>query len=238
MNFPENDQQFSETTIGKVDHEGDEFVAVTFAGGDNGGLSLALPVVVGVSIRPGNRVRIYGKGMGYEVRGVFVNGEKLFYHTEAEAKVKRDQEVAQREKEQREQFEKARAGHDARITSLPPVLQRRLAGFQERNKDFRWRNEGYELFCCQEAVLIHEALHTDESIKKFGELPSDAQALRLPGLHYGEHSGNTFGFSVFLARLLARGDEDNIVQMHGALCPLVGCESYGCFAAVAAEVPR
>ena len=53
--------------------------------------------------------------------------------------------------------------------------------------------------------------------------------------YYGnEHSGNTFGFSVRLAYLMAERP-DLIAMEHGALCPLVGCKDYGCYSMRAAN---
>ncbi len=54
------------------------------------------------------------------------------------------------------------------------------------------------------------------------------QKERVPDLAYDEHSGNTFGVACKLAHCYA-AEPDLVPKMHGALCPLVGCESYGCW---------
>lgn len=51
---------------------------------------------------------------------------------------------------------------------------------------------------------------------------------------FGEHSGNTFGAACKLAHCFV-AEPHLISKMHGALCPLVGCEEYGCWSTVAGK---
>ena len=86
----------------------------------------------------------------------------------------------------------------------------------------------YELFCCEEAIKIATALGTEDKVRVFGRLEHEEQKKMVPGLDYGEHSGNTFGTSVQLALFYVSRPE-MLYKVHGALCPLVGCNTYGCW---------
>ena len=53
----------------------------------------------------------------------------------------------------------------------------------------------------------------------------------IPNLGEG-HSGKSFGAAMFLASMFLQRPA-LIAKAHGALCPLVGCDDYGCYATVA-----
>lgn len=63
-------------------------------------------------------------------------------------------------------------------------------------------NEGfgkeYNIFCCEQAVVIAESLKTKEKIAEFFKLNYDIQKEMVPLLS-DDHSGNTFGMSCKLA---------------------------------------
>ena len=86
--------------------------------------------------------------------------------------------------------------------------------------------------CCEDAVKIANALRTPAAIKDWSQLPWEQQTAAVPDLNDG-HSGNSFGAATRLAWLFL-SDPDAIPREHGALCPLVGCRRYGCWATVAA----
>jgi len=52
----------------------------------------------------------------------------------------------------------------------------------------------YNLFCCEQGILIAEACQTKENIVDFNKLPFEKQLEMVPGLS-DDHSGNTFGLS-------------------------------------------
>jgi len=83
--YIENDEQFEEILITKVKREKDGW-AVTRADGWTFWISGDSPVVP----KEGMLARFYGKGLGYAVRGLFLDAEKVFYRTEAEDKEKRE----------------------------------------------------------------------------------------------------------------------------------------------------
>ena len=60
-------------------------------------------------------------------------------------------------------------------------------------------DEPYEVFCCEQAVLIAKALKTEAEIQKFYDAPYNEQQELVPALSDG-HSGNTFGGACALAR--------------------------------------
>lgn len=78
--YPSNDGQFEETTISNVTP--DEYGGWSFTRSDVWSFYVDKdsPVVP----EDGMTARFYGKGLGYIVRGLFLDGKKVFYRTEAE----------------------------------------------------------------------------------------------------------------------------------------------------------
>lgn len=190
---------------------------------------ITFPKVEGATPKEGSVLRTYPRSFGRQVRGVFIDGQKVYYRTEAEEKERHQQWLAKREQKQREEAEANAAEADARIAKLPQPFQDRIQGFRKRKPDFRWKFEEYELYCCEQAAVFAQAFPTPEAIEKFAKAKSDAQLQMLPSLDQ-EHSGNTFGASVQFARLFVAGNYDFLFKAHGAMCPLVGCDDYGCYA--------
>jgi hypothetical protein len=219
MSFPENDNQFQEHVLSEVRNEGDSWTFVV-----NGSLCLSVSKVDGVNPQPGNKVRYYGGGTF--VRGVFVEGQKVYYKTAAEQKAEDAASSARRDKEKREAFERDRPLIDARVSALPEVFQQRLHRFRDGNPDFRWKFEGYELFTCEQAVVFATACPTLEKLEAFRNMSYQDQLKTVPGMSDG-HSGNTFGCAIRLAYWYIIKPE-NVALEHGAMVPLVGCVEYGC----------
>lgn len=84
-NFPEGDTQFEDVKIDKAESQPGGW-AITRA--DH--WSLFCPAFVGATPKAGDTLRIYGRGIGYPFRGLFVNGTRVFYRTEAEDKDHRE----------------------------------------------------------------------------------------------------------------------------------------------------
>jgi len=227
--FPENDDEFHEVRIKSVVDDSSGLRVIT---GEDG-WSLGLPAEPKVPIQQGAIARLYGRGIGYPVRGVFVDGERVFYSTreEEEAKHKEQRELAERDA--REKYMQGAPERAVRIAALPTAFRERLSRFQRNRPETSWRNEDYEIFVCEEAVKI--ARHMDavpdvrEPIKAFREYVEAHEA------EFGisdQHSGNTFGAAVLLAFFWLRPDdgEELVSKAHAAICPLLGCEDCGCFA--------
>lgn len=81
----ENDQQFEDHTIKTVSDCTDGW-SMTF----DDGWSFFAPASSLVEPKPGMLARLYGKGIGYTVRGLVLDGVTVFYRTEAEDKEKRE----------------------------------------------------------------------------------------------------------------------------------------------------
>jgi hypothetical protein len=89
MTFPENDAEFEDLIIGKVEpQKGGGWIITHGAWGlyvpptmDNAGL---IEPIVGMACR------MYGHGIGSVVRGLYFDGRKVFYRTEAEDKEHRE----------------------------------------------------------------------------------------------------------------------------------------------------
>lgn len=181
----------------------------------------------GFEPKAGQTARYYGKGIGYPVRGVVIGGKVAFYRTADEERRKHEDEIAVSVREKQSKAKRERAKNDKRIADLPDVFQRRIARFRAGNPDFEWDFQPYELFTCEEAVKIAKAFRTrPEDLPDFHKLTYTQQKLIVPGLS-NDHSGNTFGCAVLLARWYLLNPE-MVVKEHGAMVPLVGCKAYGC----------
>ena len=97
-----------------------------------------------------------------------------------------------------------------------------------RDPEWGWRNGFYEIFCCEQAVKIAEALKTGARITDFERAQFDERMKMVPEFS-DTHSGNTAAVAIGLAFVYVTSPSD-IPKMHGALCPLVGCVTYGCWA--------
>lgn len=170
-------------------------------------------------------IRIYG-GFGYPIRGVDINGQEVYYRTQNEQDALHHKWVAdEKAKRLREYKKTGKRKQDAIYNKLPKVFKQRIDRFRAGNPEFRIEYEGYELFCCTEALKIARALKTKEEVLLFGQLNYDDQRKRVK--FSDGHSGNTFGMAVRLAHWYI-SNKDNVVKEHGALTPLVGCKDYGC----------
>lgn len=183
----------------------------------------------GVVPRVGSAARFYGRGIGYTVRGLDIDGREVFYRTPEQDAARHREWVAENQAKRRREFEANREKLDADYASLSPEFRTRLDGFRRRRADWRWEFEPYEMSVCVDAVRIARALGSADAVTHFHGLPWAEQQTLVPGLFQG-HSGNSFGMACHLARI-SLDRPDLIERAHGALCPLVGCEEYGCVAA-------
>lgn len=181
-----------------------------------------------VAPEPGELARLYGKGFGYTVRGVVIGGRVYRYESEQEEADSRQRYIDEQKRERREKLDAERDERDQRIAALPEPLRRRIWGFHAATPNWRAEYEPYELFVCEEAAKIQRVLETRQAIADFSRKPWEEQKAQLPEVS-SDHSGNTFGMACQLAATLA-DRPDLVPKMHGAMCPLVGCKDYGCFA--------
>lgn len=216
-----DDFDFEERVVGEVQDQG-KYWGITCDG-----LGFGFEKSLGARPYVGDTARFYPGGIGYAVRGLLLNGREVFYRTAAEERVHQLQQQEAREAAQRREFEQTgRAKLDADYATLPSEFKQRLDGFRARNTEFRWRHEGYEMFCCLEALKIAAALKDADRVSDFVGLPWEQQKALVPEISL-DHSGNTFGMAARLAYWWLSKPE-NVTFEHGALCPLVGCVEYGC----------
>ncbi len=185
---------------------------------------------------PGETARLYGKGFGYQVRGIVINARVYRYLTEEQEAARHAQWCRDEEAKRQAKLDTELADRDARRAKLPAPFRERIEGFIAARPDWRRDHEGYELFVCEEAAELAQHLQTPEAMRAFAAASYDEQKRQAPQLKYSEHSGNTFGAMGALARRALESPE-LVPKMHGALCPLVGCKEYGCFAARIPPLP-
>jgi hypothetical protein len=196
----------------------------------------------GLDFTEGALVEQWGAGIGYDVRGLAIDGHLFWYRTEAEQKALDEQQRDDYDRKQRETFDASRADLDAQYDGLPPLFKMRIDRFRAANPDFRWKHESYEMFICTQAVLLGEwALSTtggdpekaveaidgwDRINSKDNDPPYDyaTQKTMVPGWDDG-HSGNTHGCAVVLAKEHVRRSE-RVPLYPAALAPLVGTVDY------------
>ena len=164
------------------------------------------------------------------VRGVEINGKRLFYTTKEQAEQEQREYVENRRRKQQAELDEQRADRDQRRSALPEPLRARLDRYESRNPDWRRDYESYELFVCEQAAILAalpKSGDIGEWYDRFRALSYKQQKAAWPGLS-DDHSGNTFDAARVLAYQLDMGRRDAIVNGHGAMTPLVGCEDYGC----------
>lgn len=220
------DAQFEDDVIEQVDAEGPDSWLVRF------GWCLLVEDQNKCSIvpAPGDTLRRWGDGIGRPVRGIGLvrNGELVcvYRYLTADEEQQRNLEwVASEKRKKRESWEASKNETAQRIKALPEPFQQRIEFFM---RDPAWGPEfgPYELFVCEEAAKIAAYCGTPEAITELRAAPIEKQLTA--GVSDG-HSANTHGAAFSLA-LCFLENWLLVPKMHGAMCPLVGCRDYGCFA--------
>lgn len=217
------DTEYAEGTVAEDATPGD-FISWYEDGFPTGTVGTGWPPDVLVQAHKGDRIRIYGRS---EVRGIDIYGQMAFYRTKAEREERHRLASIEHEQRKDASYARDREQMEATLAGLPEVFQRRIARFREHREGWDREYGAYEIMVCAEAVKIADALKTPEAVEKFNGEPWSAQKALVPGLNDG-HSGNSFGFAVLLAHMYLRIPEQ-VVEAHGALTPLVGCQEYGCW---------
>lgn len=162
---------------------------------------------------------------------------ELFYLDQATRKERLEERRAAQDAEAQEIYEAEREDLERRVAELPDIYQRRIERLRANNDSFDRDYLGYELFGLEEARKIAAALRDElpegatqeqilEAMQDFYEKPVAIQSAR-----YGisdAHSPDSFGFAVSVAGAEVAGNEDFLVEQHGALASKVGCLAYGC----------
>lgn len=177
--------------------------------------------------KEGDSIRLYGKGFGYQVRGIVVGQTTVYYRTEEQQQQKHEKEAEESKQKRLREFDLNKDKQDQRLLALPVEFQERISAFLEKNPTFRSDYEPYELFCSEQAVAIAKELGSErKAYTEFLALDVKKQLEKVPKLS-DLHSGNTLGYAIRLALTYASRPED-LRKEHGALCNLVGCISYSC----------
>ena len=221
LKIKENDFQFQTYQLDEVKDDGDDWCLRV-----DGSALLTCPKIKGFVPVAGMIAKFYGKGFGYTVRGVEINGNIMYYRTPEEEEERHKKWCDDKDERDKKNFKKMNKKLDEYYNKLPDLFKQRIDKFRNNNPDFRWKYESYEMFCCNEAVKIANALKSIEEIKKWKDLSFEEQK-KLVDIDEG-HSGNTFGCSVNLACWYLSSCPENVVRQYGALAPLVGSKEYGC----------
>lgn len=185
------------------------------------GLCFWLDAKYNITPKKGDEVTLYTV-QGSKVRGLDLNGQRVFYKTDDDLDREHKEMVAKLQKEKEERFKKEKTKLDKQYDKLPQCFKKRIDNFRKNNPKFRVDYENYELFCCSEAVLIAKTLKTPQKIKEFRE--SNNRWNLVPKLNKG-HSGNTMVVSTGMAYWYLQQPEA-IIKIAGALSPLVGSREY------------
>lgn len=218
-----DDKEFEVKTITKVEPSGDGFTITTQDGWSF--YSSSKDIVPQV----GSKATFYGRGVGFGVRGLDIDGQEVFYRTPDEDKAKHDADLLARDNEKQAKLDAEVCERDARWLKLPIEFQNRLKRFASNNPRFRRDFEPYELMVCEQAVAMSERFPSRSELDVFHKAKWDKQKEMFPELD-GGHSGNSFGCAVFLAAMYLESPK-MVEKAHGAMCPLTGCKDYGCYAA-------
>ena len=180
----------------------------------------------GVVPKVGDKLTVHTKGGAFgNIRGMDLNGVKVFYKTDEELENERVEWLRKNEENKQQKFKENVAIMDEQYNALPDCFKQRIDRFRNNNERFRIDYEEYELFCCEQAIVIAEACKTPEGIKEFSSKKWEEQLAQAPKLSH-DHTGNTFGAACKLAYWYLCNPE-NVVKQHGSLSPLVGSAEYG-----------
>lgn len=140
---------------------------------------------------------------------------------------------------QKAKFEEKMNSLDKKYGKLPEIFQKRIDKLRTNNHDFRWKYESYEMFCCEQAVIIAAAIgkrlfdevgvevsfdqvkeniisRAPSAFQKFYDMSWEKQKELVPNLSDGHRGGSSFECSVMLAYLYVSDRLDDIVNLYGA----------------------
>lgn len=229
------DKEYAEFVLEKAE-VGDEHVMLTFGGGMVTGYGREDSLAPEFAPKAGQTVRFYGKNagsLGGSHRGLVIDGRVIEYRTEEEDQAHHRMQALKADVERQRAFSKNEGLLEEKLDALPIPFRTRIHYYLHHNPDFYWEYLAYELAVCQDAARLAEFATAKcvgsesavEWIDHFAGLEYEQQIEIAPWIS-GDHSGNSFGFVIWLASVDASG---GMVELeHGALCPLVGCGVYGC----------
>ena len=225
--YPDGDLEFEEYLVREVKFDADApgcHVVVS-----RGGVVSFVPPP-GSKVAEGSKIRLYGRGLDSPIRGLFVDGIKCFYRTEAEDAAHREGLAARQRDAAVAEHERTKDALEARRLALPPALASRIERMRRNSPTFAWRFEKLELFVCEQAAAIAARFRLlpkrSDVFRRFLRAEPHERLRMVPGLSR-DHDDVTMGASVGLANLLLN-DPLAATLAHGAMAAAVGCEAYGC----------
>lgn len=189
-----------------------------------GSCGFGMETKYGVVPEVGDTIILHTVGFSL-IRGLTLNGKLIYYKTDQDLEVERLEQQLKYEEEKQEKFKKEVKSLDKKYNKLPQIFKDRIDRFRQNNDRFRIDFESYELFCCEQAIVIAKACKTPEGVQSFSKMDWKDQKNKVKKLDDG-HSGNTFGMSTQLAYWYLQ-QPDVVVKAHGALATLVGSDEYG-----------
>lgn len=189
----------------------------------DGSLMLSVPDP-GQELTIGETVYAFGKGFGYSVRGAAVGDVLTHYKTAVQEQAEWQENRRLEEARKLLVWQENLPTYMADLNGLHEPFKNRIEFFM---RDTNWGPQygAYEMFVCKEAIKIASHCKTADSVKALQSSSWEEQSKVIDA----NHSGNTAGAAFTLAYLFLT-DAGVVPKMHGALCPLVGCKAYGCFA--------
>ena len=131
MSTPESkvdDTEYQEAGIVAVRREENDDLKGYVVGLDNK-ISIFVPDN-GIEPKPGMTIRMYGKGLGFPIRGVNIDGKEVFYKTAVDFDAEMQQKVMEKKEKAKQEYESKRAEFEARVKKLPPSFQMRIHDFR------------------------------------------------------------------------------------------------------------
>ncbi len=151
-------------------------------------------------------VKLYGKGMGYVVRGLEIENKIIFYRTPEQEKKHFELYLKRSDEKSKKQYEKIKPKLEEDYNSLPDVFKRRLDRLRKTEKSDRHTWEPYELFIYKQAAEMIKYITTVDALELFKKSTWEIQKQIVPTLDSG-HSGNTFSCAIGLAKAYLLGKE-------------------------------
>ncbi len=210
--------------IEKVDFS-DDYHAITFDGGWTLGISNseldAFRALRDRDPQPGDEMISYG-GFGYTIKGIVIDGVVLRYLTRAQVEAERQEWLANYDREKVETYFKMKDIWQETVEGLHPILKARIRRFEKEKGAYEFWKEsgGYELVALSGANAILNAAEfyhpgdTDRQIKFVDDwwhintakhnYNYPLQKALIP--EFGDdHSGNTAGAALYMARAILTG---------------------------------
>jgi len=207
--IPEGIEPYDSGVIKRVTDVRGGYVTIEWEGG-----GISLPIVGGIIPKVGQHLELFGS-LGFQVRGARIDGEVLYWRDEEMERQHHEQWKARYKAGLRRKWEsELRAQCEADFEKLPEPLKKRIAKFRADKPDTRWEWEPYEMFATVEAARIAE--HYQKSGRSEITYPAGFDGfcdlwdeLTKKEVVSREHTNNTFGGAVGIARWLLAGAKED-----------------------------